>query len=505
MSKIKIFQTSDIHGNIFPTNYVDYRNHGLSLVANLIKENSQDCDDTLIIDSGDLIQGNSLAFYAEKHKDINPSIIEALNTIGYDCVTFGNHEFNFGLEYLYNHYNKFQGDLITANIQGLELPTKPYKIYEFGTMRIAVIGLTTDFVPRWEKAEHIEGIKFLSPIEQYRLYEPEMLKQSDFIIVNYHGGFELSLEDNLTETEPRIGENIASQLITEFNSIDLMLTGHQHREIATKVNNTVCMQPSCNGQYVSCITIDTNLKEITDYQLISSADYQEDEKISNYFAELNTRCNKYLDTPLTILDTDLKINDVADARLNSHPFLSLLGDIFTDYMPADVVALSLFDSAIGFEKEVTIRQVNQNYPFPNSIVKIAISGAQIIEAITQSNNYYTLSNDEISIDDSYIFPKLKHFNYDMFYGVSYTVLVNENTNEIVNVKINQENLEVDKIYTMLVSNYRYNNISDYPVFSEVKKLDESTDDAIEIILNYLDRHQEIKIINKMNYQIKKGR
>ncbi len=501
MSKIKIFQTSDIHGNIFPTNYVDFRNFGLAKVSTIIKENSKDVEDKLIIDSGDLIQGNSLAFYVEKFKDINPSIIECLNEIGYNTITFGNHEFNFGLKYLEDHYSKFRGDITSANVEGLNLDVKPYKIYEIENMKIAVVSFTTVFVPRWEKEENINGIAFNDIIDTYRTLEEELINQSDMIIVNYHGGFEKSVEDNKTNTEPDIGENIGSKLINEFDSIDILLTGHQHREICTKINNTVCMQPSFNGSKVTCITIDTKLKEITDYKLIDASEYDADPVILNKFKDLNERCNEYLDTTLTTLSKDITIKNVADARLNGHQFTAFIGDIFLNHMTADLVAISLFDSAIGFRDEVTVRQVNQNYPFPNTIVKIEITGSQIIEAITQSNNYYTLKDNEISINQDYIFPKLKHYNYDMFYGIDYEVYVYEDKNEIKNVMINNTHLELDKKYTMLVSNYRYNNISDYPVFKNVIKLDETTDDAIEIILNHLSSKTHIDVNYHSNYKI----
>ncbi len=502
MKTLKIFQTSDIHGNIFPTNYVEHRDQGLAKISTIIKERSKLADYHLTFDSGDILQGSSLAFYAERHQITSPSIIEAFNLIGYNGVSLGNHEFNYGLDYLTKHYAHYNGPILCANILNLPFPTKPYHIYNVEDVKIAVIGLTTHYIPHWENPQNIDGLEFISPVEAYEKYEAEMCENADIIIVNYHGGFELDTTKCQEVTERQTGENLGSKMLIDFPSIDIMLTGHQHRTIACQTRETSCVQPGPYGQNVSEITIDLETKKVINQELISCRDYEADQDIMSYFKELNNNCNDYLDTTVAKLDRDVLIDDVHEARRNPHPLLSFIGQAFNDYEQVDVIALSLFDTAIGFSKDVSIRQVNQNYPFPNTIMKIEISGAQILEAIKQSNSYYTLGDDnEITVHKRFIEPKLKHYNYDMFWGASYDVLVNHEKNEIVNVKIQGEDIDLTKTYSMLVSNYRYNDIADYPVFEGVKLINESQDDAIEILLTYLSKHEEIIVEDTMDYRI----
>ncbi len=502
MSILKIFQTSDIHGNIFPTNYVEHRDQGLAKISSIIKERSKLADHTLTFDSGDVLQGSSLAFYMERHQIIEPSIIDAFNLIAYDGISLGNHEFNYGLDYLTKHYTHFNGPILCANIEGLPFLTKPYAIYEVEDVKIAVIGLTTHYIPHWENPENIKGLTFINPVEAYAKYEAELTAQADIIIVNYHGGFELDTESCKQETERQTGENLASKMLIDFTSINIMLTGHQHRTIACQTRETACVQPGSYGQNVSEITIDLRNKTVIDQELISCRDYEADPNILAYFQELHDNCNQYLDTTVSKLDRDLLINDVHEARRNSHPLLSFIGQAFNDYEQVDVIALSLFDTAIGFSKDVSIRQVNQNYPFPNTIMKIELTGSQIMSAISQSNSYYTLDeNNEIVVSQRFIEPKLKHYNYDMFWGVSYDVIVKHEQNEIRNVKVQGEKIDLNKTYTMLVSNYRYNDIADYPVFESVKLISESQDDAVEILLSYLSKHEEITVEDTMDYRI----
>ncbi len=503
MNTLKIYQTSDIHGNIFPTNYVNEQNWGLAKISTLIKERSESAN-RLIIDSGDLLQGSSLSFFTEQKQITSPSIIDAFNIIGYDAITLGNHEFNYGLNFLKNHYTQFSGDILCANITGLPFATKPYQVYHYGEFKVAVIGLTTSYIPHWELPQNIEGICFLDPVATYAKWESQMKAESDFIIVNYHGGFERDLDTNQTLTEADKGENVASRLAATFTSIDLLLTGHQHRTIATQIENTVCMQPSYNGLQVSEITIDLNNKQISDYQLVNVASYEPDQSILSHFNELNQECNNYLDTTLATLDRDLTIDDPHLARRHAHPFLSLLGTALNSYYPSDIVALSIFDSAVGFTKDVTIRQVNRNYPFPNTLMQVELKGCDVLEAIAQSNNYYTLNEQgEIDINPDYIFPKLKHYNYDMFWGIKYTVKVCQNQNQIYDVFVGEEKLDINKNYTVLVSNYRFNNRDDYPVYAKAKVLAESQDDSLNILINYMQTQKEIIVEDIIDYTITK--
>lgn len=502
MKKLKIFQTSDIHGNIFPTNYVDYRDQGLAKISSIIKERSKDADFHLTFDTGDVLQGSSLSFYSERFQIVQPSIIDGFNLIGYNAITLGNHEFNYGLDYLTKHYKHFKGTILCANIKNLPFETKPYEIYEIDGVKIAVIGLTTHYIPNWENKDNIKGLEFINPVKAYTFYEQELQEQSDIIIVNYHGGFELDTLNCLEATEQQTGENLGSKLLSNFPSIDIMLTGHQHRLIACQTQDTTCVQPGPYGQNVSEITIDLTTKKVIGAELISCKDYQADPQIITYFQDLHDKCNNYLDTTVTKLNRDLLIDDIHAARLNSHPLLSFLGQAFNDYEPVDVIALSLFDTSIGFSKDVSIRQVNQNYPFPNTMVKIEITGAQIIKAIEQSNQYYTLDEEnEIIVNPRFIEPKLKHYNYDMFWGISYDVYVKHDNNEIRNVKINNQIIDLEQSYTMLVSNYRYNDRSDYPIYKDVKLLEESQDDAIEILLKYLSKFTKINVEDTIEYNI----
>ena len=109
--RLVIYQTSDLHGYVYPTNYVKEQPLGILKIGSYIKEDEVNYDASLKIDCGDLVQGSALTHYLYKHDIENNPIVEGLENIKYDVYVLGNHEFNYGLEYLNKSYgpvcNKF--------------------------------------------------------------------------------------------------------------------------------------------------------------------------------------------------------------------------------------------------------------------------------------------------------------------------------------------------------------------------------------------------------------
>ncbi|MBM6837546.1 metallophosphoesterase, partial [Clostridium saudiense] len=261
--KVAIYQTSDLHGYVYPTNYVKDMPLGVLKIGSYILKDEKKYDASLKVDCGDLIQGSALAHYLSKSKIERNPLIQGLEFIGYDAYVIGNHEFNYGKDYLINSYKEVENKIINANIEGLSLETKPYKIFEFNGFKIGFIGFTTSFIPNWEHEKNIDGLSFLDPVEIYGKYEDELKKNTDFIVVCYHGGFEKSLDGNNTPTEKLTKENQASELLEKYDSINMVLSGHQHRSFITKMNGIVCAQPLHNGQNFTKIVLDTETKEIS--------------------------------------------------------------------------------------------------------------------------------------------------------------------------------------------------------------------------------------------------
>ena len=502
--KLAIYHTSDLHGYVYPTNYVKEQQLGILKIGSYILNDQKNYDASLKIDCGDLLQGSALAHYLSKQKlDKNP-ILEGLEFIGYDAYVIGNHEFNYGLEYLNNSYKHVEDKIINSNIEGLEFNTKPYKIFNFNGFRVACIGFTTSFIPYWEHEKNIINLKFLNPVEMYGKYEKELKEKADYIIVCYHGGFEKSLDGTNTPTEKLTKENQGSELLEKYNSINMVLSGHQHRSFITMINGVLCSQPLHNGQKFSKIILDTETNEVS-YELVdvSLLNDEINEDMEKIFNNVETELKDYLDREIGCFDKDIVIDDIFEARLKGHPFINFLHQVQLESSEADFSALSLFDSAIGFKKNVSIRDILINYPYPNTLMVLKVKGDKLKEAIEKAATYLSIEDGKIKISDSFLIPKVQNYNYDMFAGLEYEIdLSRDFGNRVISMKKDGKDIDLDKYYKVVMNNNRATNTSLYPSYERAEVVKEINVDVSELIINYFLKHHYVKVIQQSNYIIK---
>lgn len=149
MKNLKIYFTSDLHGYVYPTDYVERNEKNIGLL-NIINHFNKD-GNTLIIDGGDTIQGSPFTNYLSNSEfDVHP-LATIMNAGGYDFITLGNHDFNYGKEYLKKYLNNLNATCLCANVvdKTNELPIFPYKIKTMENgLKVGIIGFTTDFINR---------------------------------------------------------------------------------------------------------------------------------------------------------------------------------------------------------------------------------------------------------------------------------------------------------------------------------------------------------------------
>ena len=420
--KIVIYQTSDLHGYIYPTNYVNDKPLGFLKIASYILNDEKNYDASLKIDCGDLVQGSALTHFLSKQAIEENPIIKGLEAINYNAYVLGNHEFNYGLNYLKNAYDKISDKVINANIKGLPFNTKPYEIFDFNGFKVGCIGFTTVYIPNWEQEANIKDLEFLDVVKQYAKYEKELKENCDFIIVCYHGGFEKSLDENMTPTEALTKENQGSELLENFDSINMILSGHQHRSFITKIKDVICSQPMHNGQSFTKVVIDTESNDIS-YELVDVSKLNDDidDKLENIFTQTQKDLEVYLDKIIGEFDKDIKVDDIFLARLKGHPFINFLHQVQLDVSGADFSALSVFDSAMGFSKKISVRDVLINYPYPNTLKVLEVTGKKLKEAIEKSATYFVVEDGKVGINKDFLHPKVQHYNYDTFGGLEYKI------------------------------------------------------------------------------------
>ncbi len=502
MNKVTILQTSDLHGYVSNHDFINKKNWGLySLTGHINKYTKKE---RLLFDSGDFLQGSPLTHYVYENKQDEHPIISLFNAIGYDGLTIGNHEFNYGLDFLSNSLKDFNGDILSANIKNLDniIDLKPYKIYEKKGLKIAVIGLTTSYVVNWEQKDNIKGLEFLDPVKVYGQYEEELKKKADIIVVNYHGGFECAIDNLDLATENLTKENQASELIKTYDSIDVILSGHQHREIADKINNTYVVQPANNGQYISKVEIDVDKKKVIGVSLLKADENTMDIDLKKTTLEVEKKTEKYLDEVIGFANKDMIVDDVAIARREGHALLNLINKVQKQASGAMISVASLFDTAVGFKKEITMRDVIANYPYPNTFVVLKMTGKNLLKAMEVSASYFEVKDDNIVINKRFTTPKAQHYQYDIFYGIDYEIDASK-TNKKVSATIDGKKINDDDFYTVVVNNYRATNVSWYPMYKESKVIKEIDKNMVDLLVEYFKNNKKIEVDNTKNFIVKK--
>lgn len=501
---LNILETSDLHGSILPHSYANHEplEQGFAKLATLIRRERLQHEATLVIDNGDLIQGTPLVYHhARVDRETPNPMIRALNTLCVHAAVVGNHEFNYGLTYLQQAVNESSFPWLSANLlneAGEPYFGKAFEIYELGGVKVGLIGLTTPYIPNWEKPEHITGIQFADPVAAARLYVKELreVHGSDVVIAAYHGGFERSLEDG-RPTEPLTGENQGYELAYEVEGIDVLLTGHQHRRIARVLSNGVCIvQPGHNGKALGKVELTLTRADsdgrwtIEDRRamLLEAVDAVPDSEVLALTEPYEAAAQQWLDQPMGTIRGDMLVHDAALLRLRDNPLIEFINRVQMELSGATISNTALFDNhSPGFPEQVTMRHVVSNYMYPNTLKVIRVSGQDIRQALEQTAEYFMLDErGRITVNPDFMEPKPQHYNYDMWEGIEYRLNVALPPGQRV-VKLEKDGMPLDPEgqYDVVMNNYRAAGGGNYMMFQGKPVVADIPTDVSELIANYI--------------------
>ncbi|MBP1048297.1 bifunctional metallophosphatase/5'-nucleotidase [Enterococcus sp. BWM-S5] len=512
--KLTFFETSDIHGYISPTNYAGGEDLGIGaakVAAKLKLLRSQAAGPVITIENGDFIQGSPLSYYVAKNQHWSADFIKVINTMSYDVQVLGNHEFNYGLDYLKKAIASYNAPVLAANIlnqEGEPYFGKGYTIIEKEGIRVAVLGLVTQYIPYWEQPSVVEGMQFERAVTTAKKMIPELRKLADIVVVSYHGGFERDIEDG-TPTEQLTGENEGYQLLHEVSGIDALFTGHQHREIAAVVNGIPVVQPgyrgSCIGEIELTIIEQDGKLVVSDAQarLHPVADVQADTQILSIVAALESELEEWLDQPLGKVEGNMEIEDPMRARLMEHPYIEFINRVQQSASGAEISGTALFNNeGKGFKDIITMRDIITNYIYPNTLAIVKVNGAELRAALEQTAGYLAVANGSIIFDPKYIQPKPQYYNYDMYEGINYTIDVSRPIGQrITRLLFQGKPIESNQIFDIVINQYRAVGGGNYSMFNAGKIVREIQIDMTELIADYLRLHPVIQAETNQNFQV----
>jgi len=488
--KLTVFYTSDIHGFVFPTNHADKKVRSMGLLG-MIPQFHKD-GNTLILDCGDTIQGSPLTYYCRKQGLPNP-MIAVMNAAGYDYVTLGNHDFNYGYEALTEYLSGIHALCICANVKDRsgKLPIVPYALHTLESgMRVGLTGVVTSWVNRWEQESTLSHFEITDPFAAANEALDIMRGQADFTICLYHGGLEKDMETGrlLSDTDENIGCRICEEL-----DFDVVLTGHQHIPMENRSYcGTHVAQPPANATHYLMIEIQEDGVIVS--RLLPS-DFKVLPPLAKALEQLQKELNDWLDKPIGRLNMPLWPEDKLQMALYGAPIANFFNQVQLDASGADISCTSLPNEMRGFDALVTVRDVVATYVYANTLVVLQVTGKVLKEALERCASYFAVtSQGNVTISKYFLEPKVAHYNYDFFAGIHYTFDLNlpigQRVTKITHIGVP---VEEDQQFTLCMNNYRATGTGGYDAYLQCPRLREINTEVSELLLDYLTKFECTKV------------
>ena len=490
--KLTIYYTSDVHGYFSPVDYASGKS-AQSGLANCMNGFAND-GNTLIIDGGDILQGSPLTYYLySQRRDGDCVPARLLNLGGYDFVTLGNHDFNYGKAEIERYLRELDAVCLCANIGGIADVRRIAVVTLQNGLRVGLTGVTTHFVSQWEQPANLDGITvteaFTAAAEAYAELQQQ---QVDLTVCIYHGGFENDLRTGapLYTTDENQGCRICNEL-----GFDILLAGHQHMPVENLcLNGTYTCQPP--DKAAAYIRMDVTVGDtITAESRLCRPSEQPLPAAEEYLAPIDKETSAWLDRPVGHLDTALTPSDPLDMALNGSLIANFFNQVQLEASGADISCASLANTVRGFDKNVTVRDIVSTYIFPNTLVTLAVNRAQLKRALERSAEYFTLVADgQISVSESFLHPIVQHFNYDYISGVNVTFDLRRPVGDrVTSILRHGEELDDTRTLSLCMNNYRASGAGGYGVYTECGVLREQPTEIAELIIDYVLRHKDITV------------
>ncbi len=518
-AKVSILATTDLHGHIYPYDYFTQKpaSYGLAKIATLVAEQRKVTPDALLIDVGDTIQGSPLESVYQTYKQsgrlpagitiparalsIDPMML-IMNSMLFDAMTVGNHEFNYGLDNMNAARRVARFPWLSANTVASGPNTKtfiPYLEKTVQGVRVAIIGLTTPAIPLWEKPENYKGYTWENPTASLkRLIEIWGDNKPDLIIVAAHGGIDKSGGT----------ENFAWQ-VAEVAGVHAVIFGHSHGEVAETFNgDTLLTQPKNYGGSLTRLDFEFTQTASGKWQmskrrshLIKVTDQTvADEQILALAKPYHDATEQYLSSQIVQSSIDLS---AATGRYEDTALVDAIHEVQLFYTKADVSLSALFNPRLTVKKgPVTVREAAALYVYDNTLYKLEGNGAMLRAALENAALYFESCPTPKCDTGNLINPKFMGFNFDMAEGVSYEIDISKPAGQrIQNLSFKGAPLKDNQPLTIALNNYRAAGSAGYGMFKTAKVLWQSNEAIRELIIEYYTKKKSFPTKPSNNWQL----
>ncbi|MDN5964331.1 MAG: 5'-nucleotidase C-terminal domain-containing protein, partial [Actinomyces sp.] len=555
---LSILSTTDVHGHVLNWDYfrdaapAHQKAYGLSRLATAVQDirEQRGTSSVLLLDNGDAIQGTPLTYLAAQQPekltggDTHP-MARAFNLMDYDVQNLGNHEFNYGLDTLATYENQLEAPLLGANVvkAGTQDPAfEPYTILDRTVaghpVKVGVLGLVTPGIRIWDKA-HVEGkLEFRDPTSTAAKYVPQMKQQgADIVVILAHTGLGVDSE----WLPEQLQENTAQFLTTMVDGVDVVIGGHTHKDIPSRVTHSpdgspvLFTQPNYWAQSLSDVQLPLTFDEggTASVAWPSSDDIAADNATiatwaTSHPAPSLTDSDLITQDPLLAADhedTRTYVNTVvaqssetmsaASSRYEDTPILDFIGAVMVDTVrqgiagtPASdlpvIAQVSPFSRDAVFTKgDVTIKDVAGLYIYDNTLMGVQITGAQLRDYMEFSAKYFVGVDEGATFDPEtgtnaeWNGSTIPDYNYDALTGVDYRINISKPVGQrIEGLSYNGVPVADGDRFVLAINNYRQSGGGGFPHVTEAPVV---YNELVEIRQQMIEYAQAKKVIDPADF------
>lgn len=480
--KLKIVQTSDIHGNYYPYDFILQKEAvgSLSRVHSFVQKERESYGDNLILlDNGDILQGQPTAYYYNYMDTASVHVTaDMMNYMGYDAGNMGNHDVETGRAVFDRWTRDCHFPVLGANI--VEVSTgkphfKPYEVLERDGVKIVVLGMITPAVPAWLSENLWQGLRFDDMEETARKWVKTIREQEkpDLLIGMFHAG------QNAVLMSGKYRENASVEVARNIPGFDIVLMGHDHARECKKIQNVagdsvLVIDPANKGVVVSDIDVTLQMQDgkVVSKQIdgrLSAMDaYEPSAAFMKQFASQYDTIQQFVSKKIGRFT---KTISTRPAYFGSSAFVDLIHTLQLQIGQAEIsfVAPLSYDTEIK-AGDVFVSDMFNLYKYENMLYTMWLSGKEIHDMLEMSYGLWTAQmkspNDHLLLlreepregaEDRAMFRNFS-YNFDSAAGIVYTVDVTKPVGEKVNIisMADGSPFDMGKRYKVALNSYRGN-------------------------------------------------
>ena len=480
--KLKIVETSDIHGNYYPYDFI-LRHEAAGSLARVYefvqKERETYKDNLLLLDNGDILQGQPCAYYYNYIDTISPHLAaEVLNYMKYNAGNMGNHDVETGRAV----FDRWAGDcnfpILGANI--IDTVTgkthfKPYEVLERDGVKIVVLGMITPAIPVWLSENLWKGLRFDDMEETARKWMKIIREKEnpDLVIGTFHAGQDALLMGG------KYRENASLEVARNVPGFDIVLMGHDHTRELKKIKNVegdsvLIMDPASKGGVVANADVTLKLRKGKVVEKHISGVLTEMKNYTankDFMARFAPQFSDVRDFVSKKIGSFTETISTRPAYFGSSAFIDLIHMLQLEITNAEIslAAPLSYDTEIS-KGDVFVSDMFNLYKYENMLYTMKLSVKEIKDALEMSYDLWT--NQMKSPDDHLLLLREKRregatdrasfknfsFNFDSAAGIIYTVDVTKPKGEKVTITSMADGtpFSLDKMYKVALNSYRGN-------------------------------------------------